>query len=326
VKVFITGAGGFIGGHLVEREYHNGHEVMAVDLHFSRKPIISNRVQYIQGDFRDTQLLETYLSNSDLIFHLASVHLQKSIPREQYWSVNVDGIVKLLEYTQKYNVQKFVHVSSVGVYGDIKTPPANEYSECHPLSIYGITKLKGEEAVIEFYSKTRYPVTILRPAWVYGPYCPRTMKLFRSIEKGRFLMIGKGENLRHPIFISDFLDAIDLAVQNNMAVGEVILIAGNEILTLAEMIEAFYLVVGKKKSRFHFPLKLAKGLAFVVEKSCGLVGVEPPLSKRSLEFFTVNNAFDISKARRILGFHPKVSFKEGLRMTYNWLLEYRKEN
>ena len=122
------------------------------------------------------------------------------------------------------DVSRFVHVSSVAVYGNLKQLPANEKTPCKPQSVYGDTKLAGEAAVRKFWEETGFPVVIIRPAWVYGAYCPRTLKIYRALRKGRFVTIGNGENLRHPLYIADMIEALRLAMEAESAVGELFII------------------------------------------------------------------------------------------------------
>ena len=92
---------------------------------------------------------------------------------------------------QAAGIGRFVHCSSVGVYGDIKNPPADEESECQPDVAYEKSKLAGEKAVLGYAQESGYELTVVRPAWVYGPQCPRTLKLFRTIKKGTFFLRGR---------------------------------------------------------------------------------------------------------------------------------------
>jgi nucleoside-diphosphate-sugar epimerase len=313
----VTGAGGFIGSHLVERLADQGMQVVAVDLHLS--PVVRSEtdgaVVPVVGDFRSEDLMREALRGCQVVYHLASAHLQTHLPASEYWDVNVHGLQRLLEWSRDAGVERFVHTSTVGVYGQITKPPATEETECRPQSVYGETKLAGEHAALRFCQEHGLPVVVLRPAWVYGLRCRRTERLFRMLRKGRFVKFGPCRNLRHPVYIEDMLDAFQLAAESREAVGQVVIIADDQALTTAELLAAFCDVLGVPEPKLQLPLAPMKVVASLAEAVGKLLRREPPFSRRSLEFFTVNNAFDISKARSLLGFAPKYTFREGLKAT-----------
>lgn len=318
MKILVTGANGFIGKHLSIGLLAKGHQVVAFDLHVDRLQELANHktCQIVQGDLCDRNIQKQVLQGVEVVFHLASAHLQQTLGEQVYHAVNIQAVSDLLHSAGEMQIRRFIHTSTVGIYGHVARPPADESGPFNPQSVYGVTKLKGEEVVNDFFRKTRFPVTILRPAWVYGPGCPRTAKLFRTIQKGHFVMIGKGENLRHPIHISDMLEAFYLSMEQDRAVGETFLIAGAQPASTRELVETIGRVVGKKPVRLHVPLVLAEWAVGPTEWLSDLLRVTLPLTRRSLEFFNTSNAFDISKARRLLGFEPKVGLEQGLQITY----------
>ncbi|MCG7848755.1 MAG: NAD(P)-dependent oxidoreductase [ANME-2 cluster archaeon] len=321
-KILVTGAGGFIGYNLCNYLVDQGHSVIGVDLHYPDKVLKEprNGFQHEVSDFRNCERMKEWLSGIDVVFHLASAHLQINLDEKDYWNINVHSLRPLLDLAMQSGVQRFVHVSSVGAYGDLKRWPANEKTPCEPQSIYGETKLAGESEVRKFSEETGFPVVIIRPAWVYGPYCPRTLKIYRTLRKGQFIMIGDGENLRHPIYIADMLEAFRLAMEADSAVGELFIIAGQRSITTNELVEGFCKVLKVPKPKIRISHGLGAVMAWGFESVFGLARIEPPISRRSLEFFETNNAFDISKAMKLLGFGPKFSFEDGLRESQEWLM------
>lgn len=219
----VTGAGGFIGSNLVDDQLARGRRVIAIDVHLDRLDHLRSNpaCQLYAGDVRDAAFMSRVIAGSnipkvdipkvDIIFHLASAHLEVAKSEAYFWETNVEAVQSLLEIARNNGVRRFVHTSSVGVYGPLTTLPADESSACHPDILYERTKLEGEETVTRFVKDTGFPAVILRPAWVYGPRCPRTLKLFRTMKKRRFVMVGEGENFRHPIHIRDMLTAFELA-------------------------------------------------------------------------------------------------------------------
>jgi nucleoside-diphosphate-sugar epimerase len=322
-KILVTGAGGFIGYNLCIALADSGHEVIGVNRHYP-KHVMDGPQQHFRAvttDFRNWNLMNELLSGVEVVFHLASAHLQISLPDSEYWDVNVHSLKPLLELAEKCGVQRFVHASSVSVYGDLTEMPATEESPCNPQSIYGQTKLAGEKEVLSFAETTGFPVVITRPAWVYGPHCPRTLRLYKALRKGHFAMIGNGGNLRHPIFIADMIEAFRLTMEAQSAVGELFLIAGQAPISTKELVQSFCEVLDLPAIKIRIPYMVGAAMALGLEAIFWLARREPPISKRSLEFFKTNNAFNINKVSEVLGFQPQFSFKEGLRHIRQWLSE-----
>jgi nucleoside-diphosphate-sugar epimerase len=321
MQVLITGAGGFIGSHLVEDQLKRQRQVRALDIHTSGLAQLTTNsgLRIIEGDIQDQALLERAVSGVDVVFHLASVHLSIATSKAEYRRVNVDATRHLLEICRHNKVSRFIHCSSVGVYGKITHPPMAEDAACAPESIYDITKLEGERTALQFYQDTGFPVVVVRPAWVYGPRCPRTLKLFRSIVGGKFFFVGNGKNLRHCIYVTDLLEAFERCVHVPQAVGEIYNLADSRPVSLRELVDTIAAVSGKATPRMTVPLSAIYPLCIASEMGYKLLGKEPPISRRSLNFFTNSTSFDISKVQQQLNFLPQVSLHEGFRLTYEYL-------
>lgn len=318
-RALVTGAGGFIGRHLVQRQLENGHNVRALDLHVDG--IADGRIEPIECDIRDRERVREALRDCDVVYHLASAHLSLRATEQDYWDVNVKAARALVEDAAQAGVRRFVHCSSVGVHGEIRRPPANEDSECRPELIYERTKWEGEKSVRDLAQASGFPLAVIRPVWVYGPGCGRTEKLMRTVHKGRFFYVGSGKTLRHCVHISDMIDAFDLAATVPAAVGQVFIVGDGGAVTLADLMKVIADTVGAPAPKLHLPLWAMWMAGLSAEAAFAVLGKEPPLSRRSLKFFTNNTSFDISRARKVLGYEPKVSLREGMKRTYDRLRE-----
>lgn len=317
MKVLITGAGGFIGSHLVDSQLEKGFDVRAVDLHLDLLKHLKDhpRLEAIPGDITNESLVRQWVEGVDVVYHLASAHLDVSLSDEHYRHVNRDATVCLLEAALQAGVKRFVHCSSVGVIGDVEHPPADETSDCHPTNVYERTKLEGERAALDFSRRTGFPVVVMRPAWVYGPRCPRTAKLIRTIRKGRFPIFGGGRNLRHPVYISDAIRGMELCAETQNVEGEVFIIAGETPVESRELVNVISRELNVKMQKFHLPVFLGQWGGLALELLFKLFGKQPPFSRRSMDFFLKHNAYSIDKARRRLSYQPQVDLQTGIRKT-----------
>jgi nucleoside-diphosphate-sugar epimerase len=324
MTVLITGAGGFIGSHLVEAQLKKGKRVRALDLDLSiLKPWVNiGDLELIHGNIRNRDLMVQALKGIDVVFHLASAHLSVRAPEEAYWEVNVRAAEELVRLCQLAGVKRFVHCSTVGIYGNLTHLPGDEESPLNPDLIYEKTKLAGERAVLRVAQETGCPVTIVRPVWVYGPRCPRTAKLFRAIRKRTFIMLGDGRTLRHCVYISDMVDGFDLCAQRDEAIGQSFIIGDQSAITVEELVHEIAAVVQAPPPKIRLPVGLMAPACIALEALFKLRRSEPPLSTRTLKFFTNNTSFDITKAQRLLGFAPQVSLNDGLKRTYDYLLQH----
>ena len=312
-RVLVTGAGGFVGSHFAPYLAGRGFEVRAIDVHAPARPL-GNGVDFRVQDICDARGLTDALDGVDTVFNLASVHLDVHATPERFEAVNVRALEQLIELSAAAKVRRVVQVSSVGVYGHVAHPPAAEDAPLNPDNDYERTKAAGEKAAHAAALRTELDLVVVRPAWVYGVGCPRTRKLIGALRKQRFFFIGRGNNLRHPIHIDDTLTALELAAAAGPEVaGRTFNIAGPRWMTVEEMVGEFARALRVPPPSLHIPRWLGLTVGWTAEQASAVVGAEPPVSRRTLAFFENDNAFDISAARRALGFEPKIELAEGVR-------------
>lgn len=319
---FVTGATGFTGDHLCRMLVSQGYAVSALVRKSSKVDHLKKLgVRTVMGNLANLNLLNGALENFDTVFHIAAAYRQEGISKEQFWKVNVDGTRAMLEYARESGVKRFVHCSTVGVQGEIKNPPAKESDPYQPGDHYQESKMEGEKLALKFFRENSMEGVVVRPVGIYGPGDMRFLKLFKFINNGKFRMIGKGDVLYHLTFVEDLVRGIILAGEKKAAVGNTYTIGGEEFMTLKELVALISQVLDKPVPKKNVPLKPVYLAAAICETICRPFGIEPPIYRRRLDFFTKDRAFDISKAKKDLGYKPKVSLKEGLKTTAKWYKE-----
>jgi len=317
-QILVTGATGFVGLNLCKRLVRDKADVVA----FVRASSKTAKLNEIGVDCRivdicDPESIENNFEKFSTVYHLAAIFRNEKVDQNEFGRVNVDATRNLFEISKKVGVQRFVHCSTMGVHGSIKNPPGNETCDYNPGDHYQQSKLDGEVVTHE-YMKMGLPISVVRPAGIYGPEDFRFLKLFSAVNGGYFMMIGSGKTLFHAVFIDDLIEGMLLCAKREEAVGEVFTMAGSRYSTITELVNSIADVLGKPHPRLRFPYQRAYIASLICEKICRVFNVKPPIFPRRVDFFSKNHSFDISKARCLLGFEPKNDLEEGLRKTAKW--------
>jgi len=158
----------------------------------------------------------------------------------------------------------------------------------------------------------------VRPGAIYGPGETRLLKLFRAIARGRYAIVGSGRPFYHPVYIDDLVSGFLLALDHPGAPGEAFIIAGPRYVSQTELARLVATATGGRILPFRIPALPIQLAGDVCEAICVPLGVEPPLHRRRVDFWTKSRAFSIDKARRVLGYSPEVDVEEGVRRTAEW--------
>ena len=324
MRVLVTGATGFTGGHLARALAARGDSVSA--LVRTEGPAASALSQagitLVMGDLRDKQALAVATGGVDVVYHVAAMYRQAGLGDGVYRAVNAVAVRDVIEAAARGGVRRVVHCSTVGVHGDIAHPPANEDAPLRPGDIYQVTKLEGEELAREAAARLGVEVTIVRPTGIYGPGDRRLLKLFGGVARRRWVTLGSGEIYYHLTFIDDLVDGFRLCGTHSAAANRTYILAGAEVTTLNELVALVADVAGVPTPARHLPVWPFWTAGAICEAICGPLGIEPPIFRRRVDFFTKSRAFDITRARTEIGFAPRVGLREGIRRTLDW---YRTE-
>jgi nucleoside-diphosphate-sugar epimerase len=327
MRLLVTGGTGFIGSHLAEQGRRLGAEVVVLGLtgrpeeQANAELLRRQGVEVLSGSITDADLCRRAVKGATHVFHLA-VAMREGGKRDEFFeSVNLDGTRQLLDASVDEGVRRFVYCSTIGIYGHRAPGVTHEDSPLAPGNIYERTKVSAERVVREFGAERSLPYTILRPADVYGPRDQRLLKLFKGVSAGRFPFFGSGAGRRHMVYVDDVVSGFFRACERDQALGESFILAGPRACTLRELVAEVQAATGSRRYGVRLPLTPMLGLAAVVEDVSRVLGVDPPIYRRRMDFFWSDSEFDTTRARRRLDWVPQVELPEGIRRT---LEDYRR--
>jgi nucleoside-diphosphate-sugar epimerase len=315
--IFITGATGLVGSHATEEALRRGHRVRALVRPTSDMRWLNQwGVETIVGDLEDLESLKRGVDGADWVFNCAA-KVGDWGTLDEFRRLNVDALRLLLDAAVPARLERFVHVSSLGVYEgrdhygtDETVPPA-----ANSLDAYTRSKTEAEALVIEYHQKHGLPTAIVRPGFIYGER-DRTVlpKLLLNLRRGSFMYFGSGEQTLNCIYVKNLVSGIFLAAENRYAVGEVFNLTDGQPVTKKQFVGHVAELAGLRAPTRRLPLGLARILANVVEGGAKLRGAKNPpiINKARFKFLGLNLDFSIVKARRVLGYQPPFTFEQGI--------------
>lgn len=321
LRTLVTGATGFIGGHLTKGLVDAGATVVGLVRDRSRTASLEKiGATAVEGELTDHASLRAAMEGCDLVFHLAAmVNINK--PRSYYRKVNVTGTEALAEAALDVGVQRFVYVSSVSVYGMGAGPGLDENSpHLKSRDAYADTKLEAETVIRRMVAERGLPAVIAQPSQAYGPGDPNwTMTPIRLIRAGKLSLVNQGTGVIQPIYIDDLVDAL-LATARFGAVGSSYILCGKEVVTLRDYLGRLSTMLDKPPPS-SVPYWAAFSVAAINELAALMLGYEPTLSRRAVRSQVLETTFVGDKASSELGFNASISMDEGMDRIARWLKE-----
>lgn len=323
MKVFVTGATGFLGSHVAEQLLARGHEVRALARQTSNTRTLRELgVELVVGSMSDADSLRRAVEGVSVVVHAAGAVKVRRL--EEFEQINGDGTKRLVDAVldRAPSLSRFVYVSSMAAMGGNQGErPLRADDEPRPPTAYGHSKLSGERHVLAV--KDRIPVTVFRPTGIYGPRDTELFKQFLSIQRGLAASHGDGKSIVSLVYGPDCADAIVRSTETEHPSGRVYLVSDGEPYTMDQMLDIFGEAVGRKALRIRFPYAVLSAV-FRANELVGAITRKPVMLRADKvdEVRTRNWHLDITPLREELGWEPRTPLREGTRITYDW---YRRE-
>ncbi len=317
--ILVTGATGMVGSAVARRAVERGYHVQALVRRDSNRGALDGLpIDFIQGDLAEPDSLPAALADAQIVIHTAA-HVGDWGPAEKYRAINVIALEHMIHAVARSpRFERWVQVSSLGVYparhhfGTDESVPADGVG----LDGYTRTKAEAEFLLNHHIAEHKFPAVILRPGIIYGPRDRHALPRFvEKIENGKMKFIGRGDRLINNTYVDNLVDALLLAVEKPDVLGETFNIRDERLVTREEFVHAIADYLGKPRPR-HVPEFIPRLLVGPIERIAKLRGRKdsPFLTRAQIKFMTLNLDYSIAKAKRVLGYAPRVDFRDGIRI------------
>lgn len=330
MKVLVTGATGFVGGHLVPALIEKGYEVECLVRSENKANQLKKLfdVETVIGDVTKPETLKGISNGIDYVVHLAAMGHVSAVTDEafrQFTGINEGGTKNLInEFRNSKSLKKFVHFSSTAAMGPIGHPILNEESVPNPVTPYQKSKQRSEQIIFDSFSEFGFPGVVVRPCMIYGVGgYGEFHKFCKLMKKGVFPKVGLGKNLTPLVHVDDVVNGAILAMEKGRD-GQAYILASDSSIEMDELHRLIMKAIGKRAPYIFVPASLALGGAKIVEIISTLLGKEPIVTYRNIKSTVVDRTFDITKAKQELGYLPLMSFEDGIRTTVGWYKEQKR--
>ncbi len=325
-RYLITGATGFVGGHLAEACAARGLAVSAIARPGSDTTLLDRLGATVhRGELSDPELVRRALDGVDVVVHCAA-KVGDHGPVEEYRPINVESLRTVLESSRGRPFERFVHMSSLGVY-EARHHYGTDETEPLPtrhIDGYTQTKVEADHLALLYQRMHGVPVVVLRPGFVYGPRDRSLMpRLIERLRAGRIHYLGGDVRVMNCIYVGNLVDAVFLAVEKPGAVGQAYNLTDGERVTRRRFFDAVADGLGLPRVRQRLPRWLAGALSRLLAWQVRRGGPKDRgiVTPAQFKFLLLNLEFSIEKAKRELGYLPRTPFDEAMRRTMAWYRE-----
>jgi nucleoside-diphosphate-sugar epimerase len=322
-RVLVTGATGFLAGHLIPALQQRGDAVSALVLPSEDATRLRERdVAVYTGDVRRPETLIEPMQNADAVVHMAAL-MATWAPMRVHHAVHVTGTENVCRAALAAGVRRLVHLSSAITYTPSGGVPIREDFPQEPLhEPHAVTKAEGDKLVQRMIARNELPAVIVRPEAMFGPNDRINFRrLADRLRAGKGIVIGSGRNAVPFVYVDDVVRGLLLALEHPRALGQAYNITNDQRMTEEEFLRAIAVEVGGKVPRIHVPYRALYGAATVAEWMATVTRREPLLTRHGVQMFGSHNPLSIDKARRELGYGPMVALRDGIRLAGSWYRE-----
>jgi dihydroflavonol-4-reductase len=318
--VLVTGATGYTGRRLVQKLTEAGADVRAVARPSSNlEPLRDLPIRWFLGDVFDEGTIRAAMEGVEYVFHVAAAFREPKSTERDYWNVHAKSTQLLAAAAiENPGFKRFVHVSTMGVHGHVENPPGDETSPFSPGDGYQRTKAEAERWLSEFAGEHSLPYTIIRPCAIYGPGERRLLKLFRMATGRVFPILGNGACWYHLVHVEDLTNVMIRAAVAEAALGEAFLAGASEPIRLADMARMIGGVFDRAPRIVRLPIGPFFLAADLCEALCRPLGIDPPLYRRRVAFYSKDRNFSTRKMREVLGYRPLYENEKGIVESALW--------
>lgn len=332
MKVLVTGAAGFLGGHLVDMLVERGDEVRAMvrpveDILHLRT---LQGVEIVHGDLTDAESLRRAVQGVQRVYNVAAKTGPWGLEKD-YKAVNVWGTADLITAALEAGVERIVHTSSITVYGHhlhgLVTEDHPLHAEDNP---YSRTKIAGEQLIADLVKERGAPVVIVRPAWIYGPRDNASFGRFVAlVESGKGFIIGSGKNIVPIVYVRDVAQGLIKAGDaGDEVIGRAYTLADDRRVTQAEYLNTIADFLGVSPVTRKLPYVALYAAGRTAELAWQALGrrksAPPPVTTYGVTLLGGNQEFSIERARRELGYEPQYDYIRGIAEGVQWYVEVKR--
>lgn len=319
-----------LGSHIVEKLVEGGKPVCVLCRPGSDTRLLDQwGVEKAPGDITDRMSLEAAMKGVTTVYHAAAA-VGDWGKWKNFVAVTIQGTANMIEAARRAGVKRFLHISSISTYGHpdgaglVLDETAPLGVNLHRWSYYSRAKVEAEKLIRQAYARGDFPVTIVKPSWLYGPRDRASMpRIIRAIRSGKCKIIGDGTNRLNLTYAGNEAEGCILAATSDKAIGETYNLSNDGVITQAEYFAKIAQCLGVKPDFRKVPYRLAYNAAFVMEFFGHLFRLqEPPLVTRySVWLIGRRCFFSCDKARRELGWQPTVGYDKGVKRSVQWCLD-----
>ncbi|MFV1980018.1 MAG: NAD-dependent epimerase/dehydratase family protein [Rhodothermia bacterium] len=317
-SAFVTGGTGFVGSHLVEHLLANGYDQVKCLVRSDPKWLRGMSVELVKGDLSNLTALKNAVRGVEYVYHVGGLTRAKTLDELRH--ANVTGTLTLMRAVDEAApyVRKILVMSSLSTVGQCDTDIADEDTPLRPISMYGQSKAEMEKELEGWTS--RLPLTIVRPAAVYGPRESDIYTFFKAASRGFSAIVGQG---REPevnlVYATDVARGAVEATESTETTGKIYFLGSERQYSWVELRDAVVEALGRRVFTINIPPSMVERVGGFVEKAAGLVGKYPPLNReKAREILDACKMCSVDRAKADFGYNQEISLEIGVRRTVAW--------